>query len=373
MAAAIIEEEAQRKVRSAPLSRSGERRGVCVARVSASPLSAWCARSGWAQHKGKGKGQGRWWRSGWRAVRQSGGGGETSTSRGESSRPRTLPSASAGLRGTVEDAVQAVLPSAEAASGTQQPAGGGKKEKERQRKERQRQRRMDEAWDRGAAGSDRGDGGSEVREPSVFLLAGTSCLLESKSSARLAGRTHVWRCVCAAGRARCACWRRRRRRLRSTGIAASGCRRWWWRRGRYSSRLRPSRRRRQRRQRRGRRRRLQSGSSWKSSWQPHHAEDALMAQQVQAQLGVPPPERRASTSWTSAAPLSSCTPARFAHPPQAGGHIAARTQHKRSMLAGWLGPGTSPGRSRTCHVRQVSDNRRQLPHNTSQLHNSSTN
>jgi hypothetical protein len=187
MAAAIIEEEAQRKVRSAPLSRSGERRGVCVARVSASPLSAWCARSGWAQHKGKGKGQGRWWRSGWRAVRQSGGGGETSTSRGESSRPRTLPSASAGLRGTVEDAVQAVLPSAEAASGTQQPAGGGKKEKERQRKERQRQRRMDEAWDRGAAGSDRGDGGSEVREPSVFLLAGTSSLLESKSCARLAG------------------------------------------------------------------------------------------------------------------------------------------------------------------------------------------
>jgi hypothetical protein len=47
----------------------------------------------------------------------------------------------------VEDAAQPVLPSAEVASDTQQPAGGGKKEKERQRKERQRQRRMDEAWE----------------------------------------------------------------------------------------------------------------------------------------------------------------------------------------------------------------------------------
>jgi hypothetical protein len=73
--------------------------------------------------------------------------GEASTSRGEGSRPSTLPSASAGLHTTVEDAVQPALPSAEAASDTQQPAGGGKKEKERQRKERQRQRRMDEAWE----------------------------------------------------------------------------------------------------------------------------------------------------------------------------------------------------------------------------------
>jgi hypothetical protein len=77
--------------------------------------------------------------------------GEASTSRGEGSRPSTLPSASAGHRSVVEDAAQAELPSAEAASDTQQtepqlqPAGGGKKEKERQRKERQRQRRMEEA------------------------------------------------------------------------------------------------------------------------------------------------------------------------------------------------------------------------------------
>ena len=41
--------------------------------------------------------------------------------------------------------MQPALPAAEAASDTQQPAGGGKKEKERQRKERQRQRRMEEA------------------------------------------------------------------------------------------------------------------------------------------------------------------------------------------------------------------------------------
>jgi hypothetical protein len=52
-----------------------------------------------------------------------------------------------GLRSTLEDAVLPVLPSAEPASDTQQPAGGGKKEKERQRKERQRQRKMDEAWE----------------------------------------------------------------------------------------------------------------------------------------------------------------------------------------------------------------------------------
>jgi hypothetical protein len=46
----------------------------------------------------------------------------------------------------VEDAVQPVLPSAEATQQTE-PAGGGKKEKKRQRKERQRLRKMDEAWE----------------------------------------------------------------------------------------------------------------------------------------------------------------------------------------------------------------------------------
>jgi hypothetical protein len=73
--------------------------------------------------------------------------GEASTSRGESSRSSTLPSGSAGLRSTLEDAAQPALPSAEVAIGAQQPqsAGGGKKEKERLRKERQSQRKMDEA------------------------------------------------------------------------------------------------------------------------------------------------------------------------------------------------------------------------------------
>jgi hypothetical protein len=60
--------------------------------------------------------------------------GEASTSRGEGSRPTTLPSASAGHRSVSGDVVQAELPIAEAASDTQlQPPGGGKKEKERQR------------------------------------------------------------------------------------------------------------------------------------------------------------------------------------------------------------------------------------------------
>jgi hypothetical protein len=75
--------------------------------------------------------------------------GEASTLRGQASRPSTLPSASASLRSTVEDASQPALPSTKVASDAQQtqpqPAGGGKKEKERLRKERQRQRRMEEA------------------------------------------------------------------------------------------------------------------------------------------------------------------------------------------------------------------------------------
>ena len=107
------------------------------------------------QPKGKGKGKagngGAGGGPSGKAAAAGSSSGEASTSRGERSRPSTLPSASAGHRSVVEDAAQAELPSAEAASDTQQtepqlqPAGGGKKEKERQRKERQRQRRMEEA------------------------------------------------------------------------------------------------------------------------------------------------------------------------------------------------------------------------------------
>jgi hypothetical protein len=113
----------------------------------------------WSQLKGKQKAKGKA-----KAVNSGEGGGpsnkaaaagsssgEASTSRGQGSRPSTLPPASAGLHTTVGDVAQPVLPSAEAASDAQQPqpqpAGGGKKEKERQRKERQRQRKMDEAWE----------------------------------------------------------------------------------------------------------------------------------------------------------------------------------------------------------------------------------
>ena len=131
----------------------GERCGVSVARGSACPLSAWCVRGHGSQQKGKQK------KGKERAKDGAGGGpsnkaaaagsssGEASTSRGEGSRPSTLPSSSADHHSVVEDAVQPVLPAAEAASDTHQPAGGGKKEKERQRKERQRQRKMDEAWE----------------------------------------------------------------------------------------------------------------------------------------------------------------------------------------------------------------------------------
>ena len=120
----------------------------------ASPLTAWCARGCVSQQKSKQKGKGQ--------AKGGGGGpsnkaaaagsscGEASTSRVEGSRSSTLPSASAGHPSTVDDAVQPVLPSAEATQQTEpqpQPAGGGKKEKERQRKERQRQRKMDEAWE----------------------------------------------------------------------------------------------------------------------------------------------------------------------------------------------------------------------------------
>ena len=70
-----------------------------------------------------------------------------------SSRPSPPPTRIIGFP-TEEDAVQAAPPlAAEAADGAQQtepePAGGGstKKEKEKLRKERQRQRKMDEAWE----------------------------------------------------------------------------------------------------------------------------------------------------------------------------------------------------------------------------------
>jgi hypothetical protein len=102
-------------------------------------LSAQCVvcSGGGAQEKGKlqkGKGKAKE-RSGRRAVRQGGGGGEQQW-RGQhvawGGQPlQHLASGSASHHSTVEDAVQAALPSAEASSGTQQPAGGGKKEKER--------------------------------------------------------------------------------------------------------------------------------------------------------------------------------------------------------------------------------------------------
>jgi hypothetical protein len=120
----------------------------------AEPLSAWCALGDGAQQKGKqpqqkGKGKAKGGGGGPsnNAAAAGSSSGEASTSRGQGSGPSTLPSGGAGHCSTVEDAVQPALPSAEAASDTQQPAGGGKKEKERQRKERQRQRKMDEAWE----------------------------------------------------------------------------------------------------------------------------------------------------------------------------------------------------------------------------------
>jgi hypothetical protein len=121
----------------------------------AESLSAWCVRGHGSQQKGKGKATagngGAGGGPSGKAAAAGSSSGEASTSRGEASRPSTLPSTSAGHRSVVEDAAQAELSSAEAASFAHhadpqlQPAGGGKKEKERQRKERQRQRRMEEA------------------------------------------------------------------------------------------------------------------------------------------------------------------------------------------------------------------------------------
>jgi hypothetical protein len=124
----------------------------CLCRTS-KRLSAHCVvcSGGGAQQKGKqqkgkatGGGSGAGGVPSGKAAAAGRSSGEASTSRGEGSRPSTLPSEGAALRSTVEDAV---LPSAEVTSDAQQPAGGGKKEKERQRKERQRKRRMDEAWE----------------------------------------------------------------------------------------------------------------------------------------------------------------------------------------------------------------------------------
>ena len=90
VAAELLEEEereeaAKTKVRVAPPSPhiglhsvqlSGERCGVSVARVSASPLTAWRARGMGRTTEQEGQRQGQGWqrRSGWR-VHQGGGGG----------------------------------------------------------------------------------------------------------------------------------------------------------------------------------------------------------------------------------------------------------------------------------------------------------
>jgi ankyrin repeat protein/uncharacterized protein YjgD (DUF1641 family) len=164
MAAELMEEEerkeaaaAQTKVCAAPPSPhigllsvqlGGERCGVSVARVSALPLNARCAR-GALQGKGKTNAGSGGAGGGPSTKAAAGSSGEASSSRGEA----TLPSGGAGLRSTVEDAVQPALPSVEGASGAQQtepqPAGATKtkKEKERQRKERQRQRKIEEAME----------------------------------------------------------------------------------------------------------------------------------------------------------------------------------------------------------------------------------
>jgi hypothetical protein len=195
---------------------------LCLSCGGVESLSAWCARGDGAQQKGKqqkGKGKATGGAGGGPSNKAAAAGsssGEASTSRGEGSRPSTLPSASAGIHTTVEDAVQAVPPSAEAASGTQQPAGGGKKEKERQRKERQRQRRMNEAREALQAAMEAMALGSRCvrplwfcamhwQVPSVSLGAG---------SVYMAGRVHsrVAVRVVAAVRVRWPRWRRRRRR-----------------------------------------------------------------------------------------------------------------------------------------------------------------
>jgi uncharacterized membrane protein YgcG len=91
--------------------------------------------------------------------------------------------------------VQPVLPSAEAASGSQQPAGGGKKDTQRQRKERQRQRRLEEAREALQGAMEAMALGTRCGVPlRLCALAVSSAALEG-ACAGLAWRTHVWRCV----------------------------------------------------------------------------------------------------------------------------------------------------------------------------------
>jgi hypothetical protein len=124
--------------------------------------------------------------------------GEASTSRGEASCSRTLPSGGAGLRSTVEDAAQPALPSAEAASGAQQtdpqPAGGGKKEKERQRKERQRQRKIKEAWEALQVAVEAMLAGARCVSPLWFMCIGRLRFLGRWWRLWAAGRAHSRLC-----------------------------------------------------------------------------------------------------------------------------------------------------------------------------------
>jgi hypothetical protein len=167
VAAEIMEEEereeaakAQTEVRVAPPSphiglhsvqSGGERCGVSVARVSASPRSLHDVLGGLgAPQRNKGKGKAKAGSGGagggpcTKAAAAAGSSGEGSSSQG-SSRPSAPPARTIGLS-TEEPALQL----AEAAQQPEpQPAGGGstKADKERLRKERQRQRKMDEARD----------------------------------------------------------------------------------------------------------------------------------------------------------------------------------------------------------------------------------
>jgi hypothetical protein len=148
------------------------------------------------QQKGKGKGKaGSGGAGGGPSGKAAAAGrsGEASTSSGGGSRPSTLQSASASLRSVAEDVAPTVLPSAEAASDTQQTAGGGKKEKERQR-----QRRMGEAREALQGAMEAMAMGARCVSPLWLMCIGRFCFLEPVVSIWAGGRrthvSYVWVC-----------------------------------------------------------------------------------------------------------------------------------------------------------------------------------
>jgi hypothetical protein len=157
----------------------------------------WGAAEG--QAEGQGQGQGWQQRRRWRALQQGGGGGEQQR-RGEHVAWGRQPPQHAAIskrwppqHGGGCSAGRAPLRGGDAADGA--PACWRRQEGEGAAAEGAAEAAQNGRGVGGAAGSDRGDVGRKVREPSVVDVHRQVSWGGDGVYVRVAGRTHVWRCV----------------------------------------------------------------------------------------------------------------------------------------------------------------------------------